>query len=151
MPGIRPSFVVIADTDGLIATLHEEDRNFARAKETLQKLLQMDAQLIFPLTTIVETITTLTRKLSQPKLAEQVIEAIARGELVIEPADKELLDNALGVFKPDGSKQNTLFDAMVVATAKKFGTDYIFSFDDWYKKLDYHLVTDFIAEDPKAA
>ena len=134
--------VVIGDSDGLIAILHEEDKHHLRAKETIAKLLQNDGQVMFPLTTIVETVTTLKRKLDKPALAAHVVSKITRGKLVIENTDTNLLDSALRIFDPKGSKQNTLFDAMVAALAKKKKTNIIFSFDTWYKKLGFKLVSD---------
>ena len=138
-PGTDQPIIVIGDTDGLIATLHEEDKNFLKAKETIIKLLQNDAQVIFPLTTIVETVTTLKRKLNQSELAAKVIMQITSDKLSIEDTDTKLLESALTFFDPKGSKQNTLFDAIVAATAKKLNTKIIFSFDDWYEKLGFKL------------
>jgi predicted nucleic acid-binding protein len=37
-----------------------------------------------------------------------------------------------------------LFDALVAAVAKKNNADAIFSFDEWYKKLGFTLVTGLI-------
>lgn len=141
-PGTNQPLIVIGDSDGLIAILHEEDRNFLKAKKTIAKLLQNDARVIFPLTTIAETVTTLKRKLNQPKLAAKVIKQITSGILAIEDTDAELLESALTFFDPKSSKQNTLFDALVAATAKKLNTKIIFSFDDWYEKLGLKLASD---------
>lgn len=137
--GTNHPLIVVGDSDGLIAILSKEDKNHALAQETVAKLLQNDAQTIFPLTTIVETITTLKRKLNKPKLAARVIEIITSGTLAIENTDTELLKEALKVFDPAGSKQNTLFDALVAATAKKLNTKIIFSTDNWYVKLGFKL------------
>ena len=140
--GISKPFSVIGDTDGLIAILHEEDKNHIRAKETIAKLLQNDGQIVFPLTCIVETVTTIRRKLNKPKLAKHVVKQIVDGKLAIENTDTDLLDSALKIFEPTGSKQNTLFDAIVAALAKKKKTNVIFSFDGWYKKLGFDLIVD---------
>ena len=140
--GTNRPLIVIGDNDGLIAILHEEDKNFLKAKKTIAKLLQNDARVIFPLTAIVETVTTLKRKLNQPELSAKVIKQITGDMLAIEDVDTKLLDNALTFFDPKGSKQNTLFDALVAATAKKLNTKIIFSFDDWYKKLGLKLASD---------
>lgn len=140
--GISKPFIVIGDTDGLIAILHEEDKNHIRAKEAIVKLLQNEGQIVFPLTCIVETVTTIRRKLNKPKLAKYVVKQITDGKLAIENSDTDLLNNALKIFEPTGSKQNTLFDAIVAALAKKKKANIIFSFDGWYKKLGFDLVTD---------
>ena len=142
-PGTNLPTVAIGDSDGLIAILHEEDKNFQIAKKTVAQLVQNDIQVIFPLTTIVETVTTLKRKLNEPKLAANIARQITRGELAIETIDTELLSVALAMFDPAGTKQNTLFDAIVAACAKKYKTNVIFSFDGLYKKLGFKLATDF--------
>lgn len=138
-PGVKKPLIVVGDTDGLIAILHEEDANHKKAVETVAKLLQHDAQTVFPLTTITETVTTLKRKLNKPDLAAKVVERITSGKLSIENVDIDMLNEALKVFDPKSSKQNTLFDALVVATAKKLGTKVIFSTDEWYFKLGFTL------------
>ena len=142
-PGTNLPAVAIGDSDGLIAILHEEDKNFQIAKKTVAQLVQNDVQVIFPLTTIVETVTTLKRKLDKPQLVSRVVGQITKGELAIETIDTELLSVALAMFDPAGTKQNTLFDAIVAACAKKYKTNVIFSFDGWYKKLGFKLATDF--------
>ena len=142
-PGTDLPTVAIGDSDGLIAILHEEDKNFQIAKKTVAQLVQNDVQVIFPLTTIVETVTTLKRKLNKPQLAANVARQITKGELAIETVDTKLLSAALAMFDPAGTKQNTLFDAIVAACAKKYKTNVIFSFDGWYKKLGFKLATDF--------
>lgn len=137
--GTNQPLIVVGDTDGLIAILYEEDVNHKKAVETVAKLLQHDAQTVFPLTTITETVTTLRQKLNKPDLAAKVIERITSGKLSIENVDIEMLKEALKIFDPGSSKQNTIFDALVVATAKKVGTKVIFSIDDWYSKLGFTL------------
>lgn len=137
--GINEPLIVVGDTDGLIAILHEEDIHHKQAVTAISRLLQHDAQTIFPLTTITETITTLKRKLNKPDLAAQIIQQLTSGALSIENVDTEMLNVALTVFDPKGSKKNTIFDALVVATAKKLNTKVIFSTDQWYEKLGFTL------------
>ncbi len=142
--GINQPLIAVGDTDGLIAVLSEEDASHDKAVSTVAKLLQHDAQTVFPLTTIIETVTTLKRKLNRADLAEKVVSRITSGTsgaLSIENVDTDMLNEALKVFDPKGSKQNTLFDRVVVATAKKLNTKIIFSTDNWYEKLGFILAT----------
>lgn len=134
--------IVVGDTDGLIAILHSEDINHKKAVETVTKLISLNAQIIFSVTTIAETITTLIRKLNKPNLAAVVVERITNGKLAIENTDTGMLSEALKVFNAKGSKKNTIFDALVVATAKKLDTNVIFSTDEWYSKLGFTLAID---------
>lgn len=139
--------MVVGDTDGLIAILHEDDLHHKQAVATVSKLLAHEAQTVFPLTTITETITTLIRKLKQPDLAARVVERITSGALTIENTDTEMLNVALKVFDPKSSKKNTIFDAMVVACAKKLNTNVIFSTDDWYAKLGFTLAVNLFKDE----
>ena len=147
--GINQPLIAVGDTDGLIAILSEEDASHDKAVSTVEKLLQYDAQTVFPLTTIIETVTTLKRKLDRADLAEKVISRITSGTLSIENVDTVMLSEALKVFDPKGSKQNTLFDAVVVATAKKLNTKIIFSTDNWYEKLGFILATNLFQKQNK--
>lgn len=146
-PGNKKPLIVVGDTDGLIAILHKEDLHHQQAVETVAKLLAHDAQTVFPLTTIAETITTLIRKLKSPDLAERVVKQITSGALTIENVDTDMLNAALKVFNPKGSKKKTIFDALVVATAKKLDTDIIFSTDNWYSKLGFTLAVNLFSKD----
>lgn len=150
-PGSNSDLVVIGDTDALIAILHEDDKHHNAATATVRQLLYQEAQTVFPLTCIVETVTTLQRKLNKPRLAAKVVEKVANGELAIDGVDADLLKTALNIFNPSGSKQNTLFDAMVAALAKKRGTKVIFSFDEWYEKLGFTLASNSLHKPKKAA
>lgn len=143
IPGTNP-LIIVGDTDGLIAILSEEDVNHKKAVATVAKLLQLEAQTVFPLTSIAETITTLKRKLNKPELAVSLIAQITNGRITIEDADTEMLKVALNIFDPKGSKKNTLFDALVIATAKKLSTKIIFSTDDWYTKQGFKLAASLV-------
>lgn len=137
--GTNKSLIVVGDSDALIAIMHEGDLHNKKIVETVSKLLRYDAQTVFPLTTIAETITTLRRKLNKPNLVAQIIEKITSGALSIENTDTEMLSDALKVFDPRGSKKKTIFDALVAATAKKLNTKVILSADNWYTKLGFTL------------
>jgi predicted nucleic acid-binding protein len=56
--------------------------------------------------------------------------------------DEKIQKRASDIFdKKAVSKKNTIFDAIVVATAEQLGTKLIFSFDGWYPKLGFKLVS----------
>lgn len=85
--------------------------------------------------------TTLQRRLNNPQAAAELVRLVNEAKLAIEPIDDALLAEALMLFNPHGSKQNTLFDAVVAALAKRLNADAIFSFDRWYEKRGFRLVT----------
>ncbi|HEX2349602.1 MAG TPA: hypothetical protein VHI51_14315, partial [Ktedonobacterales bacterium] len=57
-----------------------------------------------------------------------------------------VLAEAMTLFNPYGSKQNTLFDAVVAVVARRVDADAIFSFDGWYEKQGFRLVSQLYAE-----
>ncbi|MBI2021618.1 type II toxin-antitoxin system VapC family toxin [Candidatus Daviesbacteria bacterium] len=133
--------IVIGDADSLIALFLDYDVNHKRATSTLAKLDQTGITTIYPNTAIAEAITTLLRKHSNPKLAEYLAQQYKDERFTVEYIDEKIMKLATEVFNPKGSKQNTFFDAVVAATAKKLNADAIFSFDEWYTKLGFKLAS----------
>lgn len=133
--------VVIADADALIALALENDPHHKKALTISNKLLQMGATIIFPVTVFPEAITTLKRAFNQPEKAHLINNQLQQGIFQVEYIDEEIMGRASRLFEKTISKQNTFFDCLVAATAEKLGVDTIFSFDNWYPKLDLHLAT----------
>ncbi len=144
MPGINEEspLVVIGDADGLIALLQEDDSNHKKAVQAARWCVEHHADVIFPLTSIVEAVTTLHRRLNSPRLAEAVRQRTIEGQLVIEEIDRDMLKQASTLFNPFGSKHHTLFDAVVAMVARKYAATAIFSFDKWYSCIGLSLVSE---------
>lgn len=136
--------IVVGDADSLIALFLDYDANHERAISTLIKLNQARITAIYPNTAIAEAITTLLRKHSNPELVTYLTQQYRDDRFTVEYVDEKIMKLAIEIFNPQGSKQNTFFDAIVAACAKTLLTDAIFSFDDWYKKLGFKLASDFL-------
>lgn len=136
--------VIVFDADGLIALFNENDAHAGKAIQLLEKLQAVNAKIIYPVTCITETVTTLQRRMQRPDLVKQIISLfhLHRSNLLIEPVDSDLLFEAVALFDPNGSKKNTLFDAVVAAVAARHTAQAIFSFDGWYSKQGFTLVAD---------
>jgi predicted nucleic acid-binding protein len=136
---------VIVDADGLIALFSKDDAHAEKALAILLKLVLEEAKILYPATAIAEATTTLQRKLNKPHLAAQIADLIKENKFPIEPVSEDTLNTAVQYFKPvASSKHNTLFDALVAAVAKKNTADGIFSFDEWYQKQGFKLVSNLI-------
>src|SRR5664279_1504894 len=134
---------IIVDADGLIALFNKDDAHAKKAVLLLQKLVEEEAKIVYPATAIVEATTTIQRKLNQPQIAAQIAELIKDNQFLIEAVDEEVLNKAVTYFKPvESSKHNTLFDAVVATVAKQTKADAIFSFDKWYTKQGFTLVSE---------
>jgi predicted nucleic acid-binding protein len=141
---MTPRPIIVVDTDALIGLFYEHDAHATEAYAIAQKLQSCNAKLLYPATTLVETITTLQRKMHRPDLVKQVVHLIEQTPLDIEPVDTTTLSEALALFSPDGSKQDTLFDAIVATIATKQAARAIFSFDAWYEKRGFTLARDVV-------
>ncbi len=135
--------IVVGDADSLIALAYADDTNHAKAQKFAEELLLKGYQIIYPNTAILEAITTLKRALNLPDKAHLINRQYLQGAFDIEYVDEQIQQSASKLFEEKAiSKKNTLFDAVVVATAQKLGSNSIFSFDKWYPKLGLKLVSD---------
>jgi len=133
--------IVIADADAIVAQAYAEDVNHERILSLSQKLTEQGAHILFPATVIAEAVTTLQRKFSNPNLASVTLELFTDPDITLENVDGEILREAKQLFNPNASKHNTIFDCIVATIAKRRGADAIFSFDGWYEKLGFKLVS----------
>jgi hypothetical protein len=97
-----------------------------------------------------ESVTALQRKLTKPELAKVVIEKVKARELPVKYIDESAFTEAVKFFNPYGSKQDTLYDALIAALARQLNAA-IFSFGQWYKKQGFILASDLLEEEKKAA
>lgn len=134
--------IVVGDADALIALFLEKDNHYLEAAKISKRLREKGDRVIFPNTAIAEAITTFQRKFSFPKVAGAIKDLYAQGAFNVEYINEVEMKLAAEFFNPYGSKQNTFFDALVAAVAKKLNSKVIFSFDSWYKKLGFQLAVD---------
>jgi predicted nucleic acid-binding protein len=134
--------LVIGDADALIALSDISDVNHKKAKDTLSFLSHNPLDIYFPATALAEAITTAQRKMDNRALAQLLVSKVVSNDLAIFPINSETLSLAASLFDSDSSKQNTFFDAIVAAIAKKNAAVAIFSFDSWYKKKGFILASD---------
>lgn len=151
MPGKNKEQIVIVDADAIIAFVYVDDQNHRRAKQIMQQLVLTNVSLLFPTTAICEAITVLRGRLSRPEDAKRILTKFQSGDLPIQAVDHAILTEAGVLFNPNGSKKNTLFDAVVAAIAKRVHADAIFSFDEWYRKIGMALADDLIHPSEKVA
>lgn len=132
--------IVVGDADSLIALSYKDDPNHARANKVSEFLRKNDYEIIYPNTAILEAITALKRGLTLPNESHLVNRQYQTGNFTVEFVDEQVQMRAGQRFDKTISKKNTIFDAIVVETAVKLKTEYIFSFDVWYKKEGFKLI-----------
>jgi predicted nucleic acid-binding protein len=137
---------VVADADALIALVNTADALHQSTVAISQRLVEIHSQVVFPVTAIAEALTTLQRKLDEPTMVIQVVDLLAGGKLRMCAVSPELLKEAVSLFNPAGSKQDTMHDAIVAAVAQQLKADAIFSFDAWYKRKGFTLAGELMAQ-----
>lgn len=136
--------IVVGDAGSLIALVHKSDTNHVLAKKISEGLLTRGYEIIYPNTAILEAITSLRRALNMIDKARLVNKQYLAGEFNVIYIDKKIQDRASKIFSEAESKQNTIFDSVVAATAEDFSAEGIFSFDDWYRKRKIKLAQDLV-------
>lgn len=132
--------IVVGDADSLIALAYKDDAHHKKARQISDRLLAGGYKIIYPNTAILEAITTLKRALNLSEKAIFVNKQYQEGAFNVKYVDEDIQIIASRIFDQTNSKKNTIFDAIVAATAKELDADGIFSFDLWYPKLGFKLV-----------
>lgn len=139
--------ILIVDSDAIIALFNPEDSNYSKAQTLFESFYEQKTRLVYPATTLVETVDTIQRRLKKYAISVQIAQLIASSEIAtesVEPIDGVYLKEAVKYFQQETSNRKTLADSVVVAVAKKLKADGIFSFDDWYQKLGYKLASELV-------
>lgn len=131
---------VLLDSDAIIASILVDDALHFRSLRGFKTLAKEGAELYITATTIAEIVVGLHRKFNQRTKALMFLEKAIGDWIKLVPVDRELLSMAHQILNKSQSKKNTIFDAINVATVKKYQLDEIFSFDQWYKKQNIKIV-----------
>ena len=135
---------VVVDSDAIFAIYNPNDPLNTQAIQTFGHLITREFQLIYPTSVLFEIISLFQRVLPTPAVTVRLIEMIRNDQFLIHVIDSKLLKNAALIFKPDGSKKNTLVDCSVAAVAKEIKADGVFSYDEFYLKQGLKLAKDLI-------
>ena len=137
---------VVVDSDSIFAIYNPNDPLNPQAIKTLKWLIKEEYQLIYPTSVIFEVVSLFQRVLPIQTVTEKLINMTRNNELLIYIVDQELLKETALIFKPKGSRKNTLIDCSVAAVAKKIKAKGIFSFDEFYTKQGLVLVKDLVGK-----
>lgn len=139
-----PQLLIINDADVIIALVNKDDANHTHAVMVSMKLTELNSKVLTPVTAVIEAITALKRVIDRPDLAKVIVDACINGNIPTIDVPADILQEAITFFNPDGSKKDTMFDAVVAAMAKRYKADAIFSFDKGYKKTGIPLVAELL-------
>ena len=138
---------IVIDSDAIYAIYNYNDPLHGKAIKALQWLNGNHFQLIYPTSVIFEVMSLFQRVLKTSSVTVQLADMVNNDLLITYTIDDELLKQSIAIFKPAGSKKNTLVDCSVVAVAKKIKAEGVFSYDRFYIKQGLKLAEDLINED----
>lgn len=138
--------IIIVDSDSIVAQSNLDDANHNLAVKISEKLVDLEARVIYPSTTIFEATTTMARKFNNPQMAAGTLSVFTDPSMIVEPVDQSIVVGAAKYYDPNVTKKNTTFDAVVAAVADKYKADYIFGFDVFYEKKGFKLAKDLLKE-----
>ena len=134
--------IVIVDADAIIAQVNPNDKHHQTATEISHTLNSMNAQVVYPSTSIAESNAFMQRVLNSTASAYGTAVVFTSPGVQIAEVNGETLRHALKYFNPHTSKKNTLFDCIVAAVAQDYNADAIFSFDGFYKRKGFKLASE---------
>ena len=102
--------VIVVDADGIIAQTDPKDPHHEKAQEISQNLVNMSAQVLYPVTAIAEANAYTQRVLNSTASAYGTAVFFGSQETEVVEVNKQTFINALDYFTPTTSKKNTLFD-----------------------------------------
>lgn len=140
---------LIVDSDAVIALFNPEDSNHSKTQAFFESFYEQKTRLIYPATTLVETVDTIQRRLKKYEVSTQIAKLISNTEFAtesIESIDGTYIKEAVKYFQDETSNRKTLADAIVVAVAKKLDANGIFGFDEWYHKFGYKLAEEMLKQ-----
>jgi len=141
--GVKMSkLLIVGDADAIIAQTDPQDVHHQKATTVSGVLKNKDAQIIYPVTAVLEAATHMQRVLNSTASAYETAVVFSNPNIQIAEVNQDTLKNALNYFSPKTSKKNTLFDCIVAAVAEENKADAIFSFDKFYKTKSFKLASE---------
>ena len=136
------SVIVVVDADAIIARTDPDDFHHKKAVQISENLIDMNAQVLYPVTAVAEANAYVQRVLNSTASAYGTAELMTSPSVQVVEVNKQTLVDALKYFSPITSKKNTLFDCLVAAVAEEYKADAIFSFDKFYQRKGFKLASD---------
>lgn len=130
--------VVYVDTSAMLAILHADDTNHAKATETWLNVAQGDIDLVCNNYVIVEAFSLLQRRYGLEKaraLQERIVPL-----LEIDWLDEDLHADATNSVLTANRRQLSLVDCSSFATMRRLRIESVFTFDEHFKEQGFTVL-----------
>lgn len=134
---------VIVDTDVLLGLYNSGDIHHSEAVELAKKVLEKKMNIFILPTTLGEFALLASSKIGK-RDSQKAISHLMNSDFLTTDITLELTKEAIELYEKQTSKEESLFDCFIMATAKKLFCDGIFSFDKGYRKNGFKLIEELI-------
>lgn len=133
--------MIFVDSDVYIALHVEKDAHHLRSIRLIEKLENLDEQLITSWQVIDEVATKLSYFTTKNN-AMEFLRSLLKGGTKIEYIDSSISVKVVALFAKQTSKRVSLTDCANMAIARKLGVEVFLSFDDHYRQNGFRLFGD---------
>src|SRR3989338_9636358 len=117
---MKNSPIIVVDADAIVAQASPNDNLHVKSVEIATLLVQRNAQVLYPVTAIIEAITHIQRVLTNGQVAYGTLIAFIDSNVNAVEVNQETMKNALQFFSASTSKKNTFYDCIVAEIARKY-------------------------------
>jgi predicted nucleic acid-binding protein len=132
----------LIDTDALIGLVIEQDALHEPASSAHAQLAELGTHIYILSSTLGEFVSVCTNKIGV-HATQQAVQTFVRTYSLIHITEQTMQDG-LSTYYKQTSKENSLFDCYIMATANHLAADCIFSFDGGYARNKFILIEQYL-------
>ena len=124
---------ILVDSDAFVGWMNDNDAHHKKATDVFKKIKENQIKMMTNSWVVAETATVLSHRRGQ-STARKFLQKIRDTGFPVIHVDEQLEQEATKVFELQEKKGTSMVDCGNVATIKREGIDFIFSFDKFYSK-----------------
>ncbi|OGG02949.1 hypothetical protein A2W14_02110 [Candidatus Gottesmanbacteria bacterium RBG_16_37_8] len=134
---------VIIDCDALLGLFNIKDFHHQKAVKLIKKCVNEGINIFILPTTLAEFALLSSYKIGVRQAKKAVVALVSSDYLTLD-ITTEITKEAVSLYEKQTSKEESLFDCLVMVATEKLTCDGIFSFDKGYRKNGFSLLEDIV-------
>lgn len=127
------------DANALVVLNDKDDPLHRQAQEILQQISKTNFENLLSTNIILESATLISQKVGKNK-GIALLDELRSGKYTIINPDNNLISEAEAIFRSIRSKNVSYSDCVSFAVMKYYGIDWVFSFDEHFKKQGFKRI-----------
>lgn len=137
----------VIDTDALLGLFNPVDVHHRRTLVLMERLKERSCEIVILPTTLGEFALLATSRITLSR-TQAAVQVLSSPDFRLYDVNTTLTEEAVRIYQAQTSKEESLFDCLVMAAAKASQADCIFSFDRGYRKNGFSLIEDMLQTYP---